>query len=79
MRLFLKLLLSDNTKVSSKRFISLFCLLLFTVVCIAILFGVVVPSELIYSLAAMITGNAALTMIPTNNNITNKLEESEKY
>ena len=76
---FIRNLLSDNSKVSSKRFISLFCLGLFTVVVIAILGGVVVPSELIYSLAAMITGNAALTMIPTNSNITKNFDPNEKY
>jgi len=65
MREFVKNLLSDSGTVSSKRFISLFSLLLFTVVTIAVLAGYTVPNELIYSLVTLIAGTSALTTIPT--------------
>jgi len=79
MREFVKNLLSDSGTVSSKRFISLFSLLLFTVVTIAVLAGYTVPNELIYSLVTLIAGTSALTTIPTAAAADkNKIEEEDK-
>ena len=55
-------LLNKSNQLSSKRFIALYCLLLLTIVTIAILCGVSVPNELIYSLVALIGGSSAMTL-----------------
>ena len=62
MKEFINNLFSNSGKVSSKRFISLYSLLLLTIVVIAILKGINVPNELIYSLVALIAGSSAMTL-----------------
>ena len=60
---FIYKLLSDSSKISHKRFVSIYSLLLLTAVSIAILNGIVIPSELIYALVVLIAGESVLTMI----------------
>ena len=58
-------LITANSGVSSKRFISLFAMVLFTVIVVCSLYGVNVPDLIIYSLAGIILGNGAMS-IPYN-------------
>ena len=67
MKNFLKQLISEMGQVSSKRFISLWCLVIFTGVVIASLCGVQVPDIITYSLVGLIVGNSALTFINKKN------------
>ena len=60
---FIYKLLSDSSEISHKRFVSLYSLILLTIVVWAVLYGVVIPNELIYSLVVLIGGESALTMI----------------
>ena len=71
---FITNLLSNSKKVSSKRFTSLYSLLLLTIVVAAILYGIAVPEALIYGLVALVAGSSALTTINTKTN-----QEDEKY
>ena len=64
---FINKLLSDSNDVSHKRVVSIYSLILLTIVIVAILNGVVVPSELIYSLVTLIAGESILTVMPKNN------------
>ena len=63
---FITKLLSGTDEISHKRFVSIYSLLMLTVVMIAILNGIVIPSELIYSLVLLIAGESVLTIIPKN-------------
>lgn len=62
MRKFLSELFSDSSKVSSKRFISIFGLLLLAGVIVAGLIGITINSEWIWSLISLITGSSAMTL-----------------
>jgi hypothetical protein len=58
------LLTGSNTSISSKRFIAIVCLFLLIAVVIVNLSGVVVADVIYYTLAGLITGNSALTLVP---------------
>lgn len=55
-------MLSSSDEVSSKRFISLYCLLLFTVAFVSSMSGIKVEEEIWYVLVSLILGSSALTL-----------------
>lgn len=59
---FISELFSDSSKVSSKRFIAIFGLVLLSGVIVAGLIGITVNSEWIWSLISLITGSSAMTL-----------------
>ena len=64
---FIRKMVSDSNEVSSKRVIAIIGTLLLVVVVGAILYGIKVQNELIYSLIALISGNSAMTLKNTGN------------
>jgi len=58
-----KSMLSADTDVSSKRFISIFGLFLFTIVVGSTLYGISVPEPIIYALVSIILGSSAMTLV----------------
>lgn len=66
MKELLKKLITSNTGISSKRFISLFALFLFTMVVIANIFGIQIQVDFIYALTAIILGSTSLTIFNKN-------------
>lgn len=71
---FINNLLSANSAISSKRFISLVALVLFTAVVITAFFGITVPEVIVYSLVGLIMGGSALTLIGKDTKIESKDE-----
>ena len=60
---YIKLLLSSSDEASSKRFISLFCLIpLFTTIIICSLFGIIIPEYYLLALVGLIGGSSLLTL-----------------
>lgn len=68
MKDFFMKMFSADTEVSSKRFTSVFALLLLTVVIICSLLSVNVPEVIIYALVSIILGSSTLTLIKNQNN-----------
>lgn len=60
-------LLTAGSGLSSKRFTSLWAMVLLTVIVIAILFAVVVPDIIIWALVSIVLGQAAMTLVQNNN------------
>lgn len=67
MKDFFTKLITAGSGLSSKRFSGLWAMLLLSVVVIAALFQIIVPDIIIYSLVAIVLGNAGMTLIPTKN------------
>ena len=74
---FFQKLLSNSDEVSSKRFISLYALLLLTAVLIAIGQGKVYSDGVIIALCSLVLGSSAITILskPTEP----KYKEDERY
>lgn len=64
---FFRELLNSSSDTSSKRFISLFCLLLLTVLIIAALYGIKVDEAFIYALVSLILGSSSMTLVSNKN------------
>jgi len=64
---FIRKMVSDSNEVSSKRVIALIATLLLVVVVIAIIYGIKIQNEMIYSLITIISGNSAMTLKNTGN------------
>lgn len=64
---FFKSLISASSDSSSKRFISLYSLFLFTIVIFCNLFGIQIMSEIIYALVSLILGTSVLTLVHNKN------------
>jgi len=62
-------LLNASNDTSSKRFISIYCLLLFTIILGCIIYGIHIPDTVIYSLVSLILGSSVMTLTSNNNNI----------
>jgi hypothetical protein len=63
MKEFIIKLITANSGISSKRFLSLFFALIFAGVVICSLFGIIAPDIIIYSLVGLIGGGQAMTLI----------------
>ena len=63
MKDFIKKLFSSGDEVSSKRFISLYSLLLFTAVVALAFCGITIPEYIVYIIAGLITGSVVSTFI----------------
>lgn len=74
---FIGKLVSDSNEVSSKRVIAIIGTVLLVIVVIAILYGIAVQNELLYSLIALISGNSAMTLKNSGNRGT--YDESNNY
>lgn len=82
---FIKSLLSEQGTISSKRFISLVCLLLLVLVVVSSLFKIIVPDNIIYSILSGLLGSSAMTLkrnnqsntgVETANNINSDFTEN---
>ena len=69
-------LLSAKSDISSKRFISLYCLVLFTVVVVCALFQIKVESEIVYGIISLILGTSSMTLISNNSNKSKGLDDN---
>lgn len=76
---YLKQLIGANTGVSSKRFISLYCLLLFTGVVVCDLLQIRVQVEIIYALVSLILGCSAMTLTQNKGNDNTNDNEKNYY
>lgn len=63
---YMKEILSAESEASSKRFISIYSLGLFTIVIIASLFGIKVEDSIIYALVSLILGSSVMTLVQNN-------------
>jgi Kef-type K+ transport system membrane component KefB len=63
MKNFFNSLVTANSGISSKRFISLIGLIVFVMVVIVSFFGISTPDVLVYSLVGLILGNQGLSTI----------------
>ncbi len=59
---FFEKLITAGSGLSSKRFLSLFAMLVFTAVVVCSLCGINVPDIIIYSLVTIILGGGAMTL-----------------
>jgi len=59
---YFKILISTSGEASSKRFISLYCLVLLSAVVVCSLAGITIQDNVIYCLASLIGGTSLLTV-----------------
>lgn len=83
MKEFFNNLLSDSSKISSKRLISLYSLLLLTVVIVCLIYQIKIDIQVVFALIALITGSSAMTLAnkkeaKNNDDEGNKNKEEEK-
>ncbi len=74
---FFEKLLTAGSGLSSKRFLSLYAMLVFTAVVICSLCGINVPDIIIYSLVTIIVGNGAMTYFEKKKGDVNNTPPSE--
>ena len=67
-------LVNNKSPESSKRFISLYCLGLFTIVIFCGIFQIKVEPEIIYGLISLVLGSSAMTLIQNNSKTITKDE-----